>query len=226
MLSPAVGHVQHVVPALVFRDEPAERAVVTLMPHYERVVRKVFGCLWYTHIQMVLDGFKRRLLKKIGIAVGIIAILAAFLIALNIDINSRVAAISAARDELALRSRTVELLTGANSDLKRADPLFANLQSLLPDKDQLINFPRELQRVAKTYLVDAGFSFGAEKAGTSNKPGSIKFTMTIGGDFDNIIDFLKYVESHRYLISLDSVDVRRSTREDFSLLTSGDIYTK
>ena len=175
---------------------------------------------------MALDGFKKALFKHIGIALGIIIILALFIVALNGDINSRAAAINAAHDELALRAKTIDLLTGSNSDLKKADELLLNLQGLLPNKDQLIDFPRELQRTAKSYAVEVGFSFGAERTSTPEAPGAIRFTMTIAGTYDDVVDFLKFVEGHKYLISLDSIDIRRSNKETFSLLTSGEIYTK
>ncbi len=174
---------------------------------------------------MTLDPFTKKLLRHIGIAAGIIAILASFIMALNMDINRRVVAISDARSALALRSRTIELLTGTNTDLKKAEPLLASMQSLLPTKDLLINFPRELQKAAKNYLVDVGFSFGVERPPEKGQPGGIKFTMTVAGDYEGILDFLQFVETHRYLITLESVDVRRAAQTGFSLLTSGEIYT-
>ncbi len=176
---------------------------------------------------MILQGFKKKLLTHVGIALAIIGLLALFIVLLNGDINKRVVAIQTAKDETVLRAQTIELLTGANSDLKKADALLANLQNLLPNKDQLINFPRELETTAKQYAVDVGFSFGPESVAKDNLPGSISFTMTAAGDFDNIVDFLKSVEQHKYLISLDSIDVHRSGKDNvFSLLTSGLIYTK
>ncbi len=174
----------------------------------------------------VFQGFKRKLFTHVGIAAGIIAILALFIFLLNHDINARVAKIEGFKKEVALRAQTIELLTGANSDLKRADALMLHMRNLLPNKDQLIDFPRELQRAAKNYAVDVGFSFGAESPASEKGPGIIKFTLTASGAYDNIVDFLKIIETHRYLISLDSVDVHRSSKEDYSLLTSGQIYTK
>jgi len=174
----------------------------------------------------VLNAYKKQLVKKIGIAVGVIVLLALFIMLLNMDINKRIAAVTEAKTAIALRNQAIELLTGANSDLKKAEPLMVELQSFLPAKDELINFPRELQRIGQQYLVDVGFSFGTEELGKDGKAGNIKFTLTIDGTYDSIVDFLKYVEGHKYLISLDSVDLRSSGRDNFSLFTSGQIYTK
>lgn len=180
----------------------------------------------YFYKYMILEGFKKKLLTHVAISLGIIALLALFIVLLNGDINDRVTKIQKAKNEISLRTQTIELLTGTNSDLKKADALLANLKDILPNKDQLIDLPRELQRTAKTFVVDLGFSFGPELAAAAGKPGTIKFTMTAAGTYDNIVDFLTSVESHRYLISLDSVDVHRSGKTNFSLLTSGQIYTK
>lgn len=175
---------------------------------------------------MALAGFKKKLFTQIGIAIGSVILLVIFIVLVNSDINKRVESIEQAKGEIALRIRTIELLTGTNSDLKRAEPLFARMQTLLPTKDQLINFPRELQQAARNYALELGFSFGAERLAVGDTPGAIKFTMTAAGDYDNIVDFLRYVEQHRYLISLDSVDTHRSTKDSFSFLTSGEIFTK
>ncbi len=174
----------------------------------------------------VFQGFKRKLLTHVGIAIGIIAVLALFIFLLNGDINGRVAKIDGFKNEVALRAQTIELLTGANNDLKRADLLMLNMRNLLPNKDELIDFPRELQRSAKNFVVDVGFAFGAESPASDKGPGIIKFTLTASGAYDNIVDFVKTIEAHRYLISLDSVDIHRSAKDNYSLLTSGQIYTK
>ena len=175
---------------------------------------------------MALDGFKKKLFKQLGIALGIIIVLSLFIFALSKDINSRADSITESHNELELRARTIDLLTGANGDLKKADDLLVKLQGLLPNKDQLIDFPRQLQSNAKLYAVDVGFSFGAERTATAKAPGAIRFTMTVAGTYDDVVDFMKYIEGHKYLINLDSIDVRRSTKDNFSLLTSGEIYTK
>lgn len=175
---------------------------------------------------MVLAGFKKKLLIHVGIALGVIAVPAIIIIVLNADINRRVTTITGYKQEQQLRVQTIDLLTGTNNDLRRADPLLATMQTLLPNKDQLINFPRELERTGTNYGVEIGFSFGAEKPASAQDAGSIRFSMTITGAYEDIVAFLKYVEQHRYFISVDSVDVRRSTRDNFSLVTSGEIYTK
>lgn len=175
---------------------------------------------------MVLAGFKKKLFTQIGIALGAILLLAIFIFLLNKDINTRIEAIEKAKGEIALREKTIELLTGTNTDFKRADPLFENLKSLLPNKIELIAFESSLLQRAKTFAVESGFKFGAEKAGTTEEPGTIKFTMTAAGSYEDIIDFLKYVEGHKYFISLDSIDINRSSPNKYSSLIFGEIFTQ
>ena len=173
----------------------------------------------------MVAGFKKRLLIKSGIAAAIILALAIFIILLNTDINKHIDEIIAANQEFALRSQTFNLLSSSNTDLKRAQPLLETLQTILPSKDQLITFPDELQKSANGYGVSVGFSFGSETPSTATQPGNIKFTMTLAGSFTDIVQYLKFIEGHRYFIRLDSVDIRRETI-NFSLLTGGVIFTK
>ncbi len=175
---------------------------------------------------MTATPFQKKIFLQTGVGIGIITILALFIILLNADINKQVDRIEAAKKELELRNQTIALLTGSNSDLRRATPLLKQLQEVLPDRDDLINFPRELNQQALSYGVDVGFSFGPERLGSDKEPGSIKFMMTIDGSYDSIVDFLRFIEKHRYFIAINSVDIRRSAPTKFALQTSGDIYTK
>ena len=174
----------------------------------------------------MLAGFKKRLWITIAISGGGLLLLATFIIVLNYDINKRERAIMEQKQMLELRNQTIALLSSASNDLRRIEPMLAMLENILPNKDQLINFPTELNKAAKGYGVDIGFTFGPEKAGTPEGPGNIKFTMTLAGAFSDIVDFLRVIERHQYFIKLDSIDVRPAANNNFSLLTSGVIYTK
>lgn len=178
---------------------------------------------------MALDSFKKRLLKQVGLGLGIIIVLVVFMFVLSADINSRTLAIDQAHNELTLRTQTINLLTGSNTDLKKSDQYLANLQQFLPEKDALVDFREAIPRIGKTYAVDAVLGFTRiEKAATADQPGSIGFDLVVGGTFDDIIDFLKYIEAHKYLINIASVDIQISPKDKsrFSLVINGEIYTK
>ena len=174
----------------------------------------------------MLSGFKKQLLTQIGIALGTVLVFALFIILLNSDINKRIEQINKYRGDLAFRNQTIEVLSTAKSDLVRAQPLINNLEGLLPDKDSLVNFPRELEQIAKARKVDFGFGFGNEQAGSAEAPGFIRFTMTAVGEYGALIAFLSDLEAHHYFISLDTFDMTRQINGVYSVLSSGIIYTK
>lgn len=174
----------------------------------------------------MLAGFKKRLWIHITIAGSGIVLLTVFIIVLNYDINKRDRVITEQKQLLELRNQTIALLSNASNDVRRAQPMLASLETILPNKDQLINFPTELAKTARGYGVEIGFTFGPETASTPEEPGNIKFTMTLVGPFSDIVDFMKAFEQHRYFIKLDSIDVRPAGKDGFSLLTGGVIYTK
>jgi Tfp pilus assembly protein PilO len=173
---------------------------------------------------MAPDKFKKTLLISLGIALGIIVILTISLFSLNSDINKRLAVIQQYKDDLALRSQTVLLLSELRKEAQRADELSQTISTALPTRDQLITFPREIEQLAIKNKVEFGFGFGSETAGSSSEPGFVKFTMTLGGGLPDIVSFLKQLESSSYFISLGSVDISSRARGGYALTTGGQVY--
>jgi hypothetical protein len=172
------------------------------------------------------DSFKKRFLKQLLIALGVITVIAVIIIVLNIDINKRMTRIEARKRERAMQAEAILILSDLKKESERARAHYPVLESLLPTRDQLISFPRELEQLAKLHTIDLGFSFGSEAASTEDQPGVIRFTMSLGGTLDNLLNFLKAFESHKYFINLASVDLAKREGTRFALGTSGEIFTR
>ncbi len=180
---------------------------------------------------MVLAGFKKKLLIQISIALGVLVLLSIFIILLNIDINKQAEEIEQIKMQLALRARTIELLTSSKSDVEKANMLLGRMQQMIPTEAELIALPREMQRIGKTYAVDTDFRFiGSQQDGTDQQLGSMKFTISIIGAYDDILSFLEYIEGHRYIMPFEFVDLSRIKDKDgtdkFSLIANGTLYIK
>lgn len=179
---------------------------------------------------MQLSGFKKKLFLEIGIALGGALLLSVFIILLNIDINKQADAIEETKVQLALRTRTLELLTSSKGDVERADLFLTRLQSMVPTEEQLIALPREFQRIAKTYDVDADFRFiGSQQPGSEQQLGTMKFSLSMIGLYDNVLQFLEFIESSQYIMVLDLGDMSRSKDKEgdkFSLIANGTLYIK
>ena len=176
----------------------------------------------------MVQGFKRRLFIQIGVTAGLIILFSIFIVLLNSDINKSGLSIDAAKEKLNLRSQTIELLSSSNNDLKKAEPLLANLKTILPTQDELINFPAEITAIAKGYGVDIGFEW--KKGGTAGTPdgaGTVLFAMTLSGGYGDLSDFLAALERHRYFIRMEGVEILRTDRTPniFTIKTNGTIYT-
>jgi len=175
---------------------------------------------------MMITPYYKRMILQLGIAFGAIFLLLTSIIILNMKANRQVASIIDQKKQIALRNRTIELLAGGNSDLKRAEPLLANLQGVLPQKDQLIGFSRELKNIAKEMNLEIGFSFGSEQASTEKEPGSVNFSLSVTGAYNAVNAFLEKLETHPYLIRIDGVALSYQLGTRYNLTTNGVIYTK
>jgi Tfp pilus assembly protein PilO len=175
---------------------------------------------------MTITPFNRRLIVHLGVAVVAVFLLLTSIIILNIRASAQVNSILNQKKQIALRNRTIELLAGGNSDLKRAEPLLAQLQNVLPKKDQLISFSREIKKLAKDMNLEVGFSFGSEQSGSEKEPGSVNFSLSVTGKYEQVNDFLTKLEGHPYLIRIDGVAVSYQLGSQYNLTTNGVIYTK
>lgn len=172
----------------------------------------------------MVQGFKRRLFIQVGIALALIVLFTIFIVLLNSDINKRELSIEVSKEKLALRNQTIRLLSSSNDDLKKAQPLLANLKSILPNHDQLFTFKDEIAQTAKGYGVSIGIDFpkGGEQPGSETQPGSVKFEMTLSGSYENLVSFLKAFEMHRYFMQIDGIEIIiGKTADEFFLKTSG-----
>lgn len=172
------------------------------------------------------DSFKRRIIKQLIIAISAIALIAVIIIVLNVDINKRVKVIEDRRRNAIMQAQAIRVLSELKKDAPRARLDYALLQGALPDRDQLISFPRELEQLAKASGVDLGFSFGSEAPSTDTQPGNIRFTMSLSGTLESLLSFLKVFENHRYFINLSSVDLTKREESRFALTTSGEVFTR
>ena len=153
--------------------------------------------------------FKKQLLLKLGIGLGVTLVLVTMIFLLSSDINRRVRQIQSNRSELLFRTQTIDALAALKGDFGKAKPHLSFLESILPPKDQLISFSKDLEVLAKQNRVDLGFSFGTEAPSTETSPGSLSFTVTFAGNFSDLIKFFKDVYMSRYFVNLVSLDLGR-----------------
>jgi hypothetical protein len=171
-----------------------------------------------------MSDFKKRLMFIIGVPLGIILILTIILFLIGSDIVKRTDKIKEIRGELFFRAQINESLALLRKDSQEAKNYVFELNNILPSRDQLITFPRELALIARQNKVDLSSSLGQETSGDSGKLRQTDFTITSQGPFDSFVTFLKSLETARYLMSLKSLDFNRQD-VNFKASISGKVFS-
>ncbi len=174
------------------------------------------------------DDFNRYILTSFEVIIGCAVIVAAIVFLLTSDIASRASDISTNRDRITKQSDSVVMLADIKNNSAEAQEYTTAMDALLPPQNELINFPKWLQGVAATYSVNVDFSFTSEIiAPNSTAPGSNGFSLTVTGNSDNVISFLKYLEleAPAYLLSLGSFDLSQNG-SDVKIVIGGKLFFK
>jgi len=153
--------------------------------------------------------FKKQLFLKLGIGLGGVIVLVALTLLLSSDISRRVNQIQSQRSELFFRTQTIDVLATLKSDYEKVRPHLSFLENILPSKDQLITFSKDMETMARQNKVDLGFSFGPETPATDGDPGYLSFTITVAGTFNDLLAFVKDVGKSRYFTNFVSIDINR-----------------
>jgi len=156
--------------------------------------------------------FRRSLtISLIAIFVSFIASAAIFYV-LGIRLNSLSSKIAREKGLIAQRKDLVDILTELKKVAPQAEPYNRAMDSLLPTQDQLLDFPRYLDALAKNYGVSLSFNFqGEPSAAQKDSPGSLGFALSLTGELSNNLEFLKALEakSARFLLAVQNFSLSR-----------------
>jgi len=168
--------------------------------------------------------FKKRLLINIGIPLGICLILVMTLFFVGSDITGKTEQIGRLRAELLFRLQSTESLAALSKEAEQAQNYTVQLEGILPKRDQLVSFPRDLSMIARQAQVDINSTLGEEISENGTGLRQTSFSITGQGSLDNFINFLKSFETARYLIKLRMLDF---TRQDgsFKALLTGQVFS-
>jgi hypothetical protein len=168
--------------------------------------------------------FKKKLILTISITAGIAAVLGAAIIFLSSDITQKTKEISSLQSNINFRIQASDLLVSLRQDYSNAQQYIPILDTILPTRDQLVSFPRDIANEAKEFGINLNASLGEETPKTQSQLGNIAFTVTGQGGFNNFIDFLKKTETGRYSMRLDTLDFTRQG-EEFRTLLKGKVFS-
>ncbi len=166
---------------------------------------------------------KKQLILTAGLGALIILILGAVLIILRADILKKSGQINEIKKELGFRSTIIKSLSTMRGDINLIKPYVFGLDNILPTKDQLINFSKDLNMMAAQNKINLASNFSGENVESSKGLKWIGLTATAEGNSNDLINFLKAIESSRYSVKLDNVDFSEKDGK-FKMFLNGKVF--
>ncbi len=172
-----------------------------------------------------MEPFKKQISIQLAVGTGLAVLAMAIVQLLSWHVSQNAGEIIRLRNELDLRTRATESLATLKNDAEKAKPFQQKLDGILPTKDGLINFGKEMTDLAKTDGVEMSFDFGAETAAKAGVPGFIKFSLTGVGSYTNWYNFLKDLGKSPLYIKINSADLTRQPGADnFNIVSEGQVF--
>lgn len=174
------------------------------------------------------NGFRKRILLGIGIILSTLVIFLAALNWLSSDVAARSKDLAATRRLVAERGQLIDVLASLKRNSAEVDSYRQQIESLLPAKEELINFPRWLDGLARASRIGLNFNFeGATTPPQPESAGATGFSLIADGSYDNLVIFFREVEtkSRQFLLSLDGFDLNR-TSDGYRVSTHGRVFFK
>ncbi len=176
----------------------------------------------------MVSHFKRDLIISFSIIAGSIAVFGTLFYFLSQDLYLQSGKISADRSIINQRAATIDSLNNLKKDAPNADVYLKAMNKLLVPQDQLFDFSRWLDGIARVRQVGMSFHFnGNIVSSQGNSPSYIAFSLDLNGGIQNLLDFLKDVEfrSPRFLVRIDNFDFTKNDR-GYRILSNGRVFFK
>lgn len=161
--------------------------------------------------------FKKEVQFGIGIILLSFAVFGVLSFWLESKIRQHSERASSLRTEVVNYSQALTSLAELRKRVGEVEKYRRQLETLLPAKEDLIEFPKFLEDQGRVRGVGIRFSFRGESAAEpgANQPGSIGFSIDATGSKEGLASFFRYLEgsSAKFISVLDSLDVNRSGSE-------------
>jgi hypothetical protein len=168
--------------------------------------------------------FKKRLLIAISIPATISLVLLIAIFFLASDIGNLANKIYQTRKDINFGLQAINSLAGLRQDYEQAKIYMPEVGGILPSKDQLLSFSKDMNTMAKLNQVSLNLNIGQENRPAASQLTQIDVSTAGQGTFNNLLSFLKTVENSRYFIKFGSLDFQQANY-NASLNLSGKIIS-
>jgi len=154
-----------------------------------------------------MTNFHKKLLKHLGISVGIMLVLGGFIIYIFNDLQTIGKLIETDRAALATRTQNISNLSALRQRSEEAEVKMSQLRTILPDRESLFVFSAEVNRLAREQNLSPIFSFRDETISESpNVPSKASFIINVSGERLSILAFIRAFEQTPYLTRIQSIE--------------------
>ncbi len=150
------------------------------------------------------DNNRKQLAIIIGVVLGVVLFFSIALIFLGSDIKENAERVKNARSELLSQSEATESLALLRSQAEQSRSYSVVLESILINRNKLVNFSRDVGAMAKQNRIDLNSSFSGESVSAEGL-GKIGLAMSATGPFDGFVQFLKILGNSKYPIKINSI---------------------
>lgn len=161
----------------------------------------------------MLNHFRRQVIISLIIILGSAGLSIAAISWLKKDIQLQAEQISNQKNIINKRIAILGNLAELKKMMPQAEAYKKAMDAVMLNREDLLNFPRRLEDLARIHRLGINFSFkGEEIKPQDDKPGYANFSVDVMGTIDNLINFIKDVEyrSVGFIAAFESVDFLKS----------------
>lgn len=173
---------------------------------------------------MQLNAFQKKMLFEGLLTCAVLSALLGGLWYFGAKISSTSDSISSMRQELAVRSHSLNSLAALRSEYhSRAVRNLNTMYAYVPTEEQLINLRQEIMVLTQKSNLGLQYSFISESPASATNFGTYNFRIDMTGDYDALIGFVNTLQNFRYLSSFQSYSVLRNADKS-SMSVKGTVY--
>jgi Tfp pilus assembly protein PilO len=162
---------------------------------------------FYNIIVKMQDNFRSKIIYSLSITGVIVVFVLAVILYLGLDIRKKADSLSVVQGEAISRISKVSDLNKLKNQEKEAQVDLLKLNNALPRRDSLFEVSKDLAAFAQKRSLAFGYKFGEEVESKGGNPRFIRVGMNISGSYENILGFLRDIESSKYFINTSSLDL-------------------
>lgn len=170
------------------------------------------------------ENFKKDLTRQMMIFGPIFLILLFLCFFLFYKVKNTVQEVLTLKNQASMNQQMFTNFSALKFEKKQSADIFEAILKIMPDREQILAIVSNLEKKAAGSGLKQSFTFGQEHQDV-NGINDIGFSLTLNGDLENFLAYLKSVESAVQFIQFSSVEVTR-VEPGYQINTGGRIYKK